>query len=96
MKETESFSEKLLFHGQCPKYQIKKLTQYCFPDQSNSSIEKAGLLGSVPMRLLPTDDKCRLRGTTLEQAIKIDREKGLIPCYVSTLVPLSNKQTNEQ
>lgn len=51
-------------------------------DQSNSSVEKAGLLGSVPMRLLPTDDKCRLRGATLEQAIMSDTKKGLIPCYV--------------
>jgi hypothetical protein len=59
---------------------------YCVADQSNSSVEKAGLLGSMAMRLLPTDDKCRLRGATLEQAIKSDREKGLIPCYVSTVI----------
>lgn len=51
-------------------------------DQSNSSVEKAGLLGSIPMRLLPTDDKCRLRGATLEEAIRSDVKKGLIPCYV--------------
>jgi hypothetical protein len=68
---------------------IKILVLYCFVDQSNSSVEKAGLLGSVPMRLLPTDDKCRLRGTTLEQAIKSDTKKGLIPCYVSTVAPFS-------
>ncbi|KAJ4443464.1 hypothetical protein ANN_05133, partial [Periplaneta americana] len=62
-----------------------KLVAYS-SDQSNSSVEKAGLLGSMPMRLLPTDEKCRLRGETLEQAIKRDLEKGLIPCYVvSTL-----------
>ena len=47
------------------------------------------------MRLLPTDDKCRLRGETLEQAIKSDREKGLIPCYVSK-VTSTFKQTNKQ
>ncbi|XP_021929381.1 aromatic-L-amino-acid decarboxylase-like [Zootermopsis nevadensis] len=58
-----------------------KLVAYS-SDQSNSSVEKAGLLGSMPMRLLPTDEKCRLRGATLEQAIKSDRERGLIPCYV--------------
>jgi aromatic-L-amino-acid decarboxylase len=56
----------------------------CVADQSNSSIEKAGVLGSVIMRLLPTDDQCRLRGATLERAIRSDREKGLIPFYVST------------
>jgi hypothetical protein len=71
------------------------MSQYCVADQSNSSIEKAGLLGSMPMRLLPTDDKCRLRGTTLEQAIKSDREKGLIPCYVSNITS-AFKQTYKQ
>lgn len=58
-----------------------KLVAYT-SDQSNSSVEKAGLLGSVPMRLLPTDDECRLRGSTLEEAMKKDREAGLIPFYV--------------
>ncbi|XP_069691727.1 aromatic-L-amino-acid decarboxylase-like isoform X1 [Periplaneta americana] len=58
-----------------------KLVAYS-SDQSNSSIEKAGVLGSVIMRLLPSDEKCRLRGITLEQAIRNDREKGLIPFYV--------------
>lgn len=51
-------------------------------DQSNSSVEKAGLLGSMPMRLLPSDRDARLRGETLRAAIKKDREAGLIPCYV--------------
>ncbi|KDR23679.1 Aromatic-L-amino-acid decarboxylase, partial [Zootermopsis nevadensis] len=63
-------------------HNIVTFTSSCFADQSNSSVEKAGLLGSMPMRLLPTDEKCRLRGATLEQAIKSDRERGLIPCYV--------------
>ncbi|XP_011859697.1 PREDICTED: aromatic-L-amino-acid decarboxylase-like [Vollenhovia emeryi] len=51
-------------------------------DQSNSSVEKAGILGSVPMRLLPVDDKYSLRGETLKKAIQEDLEKGFIPCYV--------------
>ena len=51
-------------------------------DQSNSSVEKAGILGSMPMRLLPVDDKCSLRGETLKKAMQEDMEKGLIPCYV--------------
>jgi hypothetical protein len=69
---------------------IKILVLYCVADQSNSSVEKAGLLGSIPMRLLPTDDKCRLRGETLEQAIKSDTKKGLIPCYVSVVTSTFN------
>lgn len=51
-------------------------------DQSNSSVEKAGLLGSMPMKLLPSDEDARLRGKTLREAIRKDREAGLIPCYV--------------
>lgn len=51
-------------------------------DQSNSSVEKAGMLGSVPMRLLTADENCRLRGPTLVEAMKKDREAGLIPFYV--------------
>ncbi|XP_017787636.1 PREDICTED: aromatic-L-amino-acid decarboxylase-like [Habropoda laboriosa] len=58
-----------------------KLVAYT-SNQSNSSVEKAGLLASVSMRLLSTDDKCALRGETLLKAIKEDLEKGLIPCYV--------------
>ncbi|KAK0172568.1 hypothetical protein PV328_005871 [Microctonus aethiopoides] len=58
-----------------------KLVAYT-SDQSNSSVEKAGLLGAMPMRLLPVDEKCSLRGDTLLQAMKKDEEAGLIPCYV--------------
>lgn len=54
-----------------------------FPEHSNSSVEKAGLLGSMKMRLLETDNKCRLRGNTLLKAFKEDISKGLIPTYVS-------------
>ena len=51
-------------------------------DQSNSSVERGALLASVPIRLLPTDDKCALRGETLLKAVKEDLKKGLIPCCV--------------
>lgn len=51
-------------------------------DQSNSSVEKAGLLGSVPMRLLKADDRCRLTGATLAKAVADDLADGLIPFYV--------------
>ncbi|XP_049867341.1 3,4-dihydroxyphenylacetaldehyde synthase 2-like [Pectinophora gossypiella] len=55
-------------------------------DQSNSSVEKAGLLGSMKMRLLKTDADGKLRGDTLKKAFEEDQEQGLIPCYcVATL-----------
>ncbi|CAG9825355.1 unnamed protein product [Phaedon cochleariae] len=50
--------------------------------ESNSSVEKASLLASVPMRLLPTDTDCRLRGEVLREAIDKDKADGLIPCCV--------------
>ncbi|XP_043513776.1 3,4-dihydroxyphenylacetaldehyde synthase 2-like [Frieseomelitta varia] len=58
-----------------------KLIAYA-SDQSNSSVERGALLASVPIRLLPTDDKCALRGETLLKAVKEDLKKGLIPCCV--------------
>ncbi|KAF2886733.1 hypothetical protein ILUMI_19440 [Ignelater luminosus] len=62
-----------------------KLVAYT-SDQANSSVEKAGLLGSMKMRLLPADENCSLPGETLLEAIRKDREAGLIPCYfVATL-----------
>lgn len=45
-------------------------------------MEKAGILGSMLIRLLPVDNKCSLRSETLKKAIQDDLEKGLIPCYV--------------
>ncbi|KAJ8969859.1 hypothetical protein NQ314_001543 [Rhamnusium bicolor] len=58
-----------------------KLVAYS-SDQSNSSVEKAGLLGSMPMRLLPSDKQGRLTAATLIEAIEKDKSQGLIPCYV--------------
>ncbi|KOB58186.1 Dopa decarboxylase 2 [Operophtera brumata] len=58
-----------------------KLVAYT-SDQCNSSVEKAGLLGSMKMRLLKADSNARLRGETLKQAFEEDRAQGLIPCYV--------------
>ncbi|KAL5281294.1 amd family protein [Megaselia abdita] len=48
-------------------------------DQSNSCVEKAGLLAAVPFKLLPTDKDCILRGDQLEEAMSKDLNNGLIP-----------------
>lgn len=58
-----------------------KLVAYS-SDQSNCSVERAGLLGAMTMRLLPTDEQGRLTASTLQNAINKDKAKGLIPCYV--------------
>ncbi|KAH9509696.1 hypothetical protein Btru_044269 [Bulinus truncatus] len=57
------------------------LIGYC-SDQAHSSVEKAGLIGLVKMRFLFSDDNLSLRGDVLQEAVKMDREKGLIPFYV--------------
>ncbi|XP_065353773.1 aromatic-L-amino-acid decarboxylase-like [Cloeon dipterum] len=62
-----------------------KLVAYA-SDQSNSSVEKAGILGSVPMRLIRADEKFQMSGSNLRAAIEADLKEGLIPCIViSTL-----------
>lgn len=53
------------------------------PGQAHSSVERAGLLGGVKFRLLAVDSKYKLRGDTLAEAIRKDKEQGLIPFYVS-------------
>ncbi|CAG4998904.1 unnamed protein product [Parnassius apollo] len=58
-----------------------KLVAYT-SDQCNSSVEKAGVLGSMKMRLLKSDAFGKLRGETLKKAFDDDKANGLIPCYV--------------
>lgn len=58
-----------------------KLVAYS-SDQSNSSVEKAGLLGSMTMRLLPTNKEGQLTGAVLQEAINKDKAAGLIPCFL--------------
>lgn len=56
--------------------------------QAHSSVERASLLGGVQWKLIPTDDRYRMSGAALEEAIKKDRENGLIPFFVSDFLSL--------
>ena len=68
-----------------------RLVGYC-SDQAHSSVEKAGLIGLVKLRYIESDDNLSLRGDKLKEAIKKDRDNGLIPFYVRThLCSLLNK-----
>jgi len=58
-----------------------RLVGYC-SDQAHSSVEKAGLIGLVKLRYIESDDNLSLRGDKLKEAIKKDRENGLIPFYL--------------
>ena len=51
--------------------------------QAHSSVEKAGLISLVKMKFLPVDENFSLRGEALQKAIKEDRERGLVPVFVS-------------
>ena len=54
--------------------------------QAHSSVERAGLLAGVRMRLLDTDEDLAITGAILEAAVREDRARGLIPfCCVATL-----------
>ncbi|XP_018787165.1 PREDICTED: alpha-methyldopa hypersensitive protein-like [Bactrocera latifrons] len=48
-------------------------------DQSNSCIEKAGILGTLPIRLVAVDESLVFNGTQLAKAVKEDLAKGFIP-----------------
>ncbi|XP_011314303.1 aromatic-L-amino-acid decarboxylase [Fopius arisanus] len=54
--------------------------------QAHSSVERAGLLGGVQFKLVDVDAKYKMRGDSLAEVIRQDKEKGLIPFYaVATL-----------
>lgn len=59
------------------------------PAQAHSSVERAGLLGGVQLRLIKADSENRLRGDALEVAIKEDIAEGKIPFYVSLQTEMS-------
>lgn len=51
--------------------------------QAHSSVEKAGLIGLVRMHYLESDEETLgINGQTLTEALKEDREAGLIPFWV--------------
>lgn len=55
-------------------------------DQSNSAVEKSGLLAAVPMKLLKSNESGVLTGDILQQAIDEDLANGKIPVIcVATL-----------
>ncbi|KAL4219037.1 hypothetical protein ACF0H5_021620 [Mactra antiquata] len=68
---------------------MSKFVAYC-SEQSHSSVERAGLIASIKMRALPTDEDCSLRGQTLQDAIDEDRANGLIPIFVCATLGTTN------
>lgn len=67
------------------KHEINgKLVAYC-SDQAHSSVEKAALIGLVTLRYIESDQNFSMRGQKLLEAVKEDRDNGLIPFWVSSL-----------
>jgi aromatic-L-amino-acid decarboxylase len=60
---------------------LSKLVGYS-SDQAHSSVERAGLLGAVKIRGLPSDRDLSLRGSVLAEAVARDRANGLVPFFV--------------
>ncbi|CAG0925654.1 unnamed protein product, partial [Notodromas monacha] len=61
---------------------IGKLVAYC-SENAHCSVERAGMIAGVKMRLVPSDDEFRMHGSSLDEAVKEDLAKGLIPFHVS-------------
>ena len=57
-------------------------------------MEKAGLIGLVKLRYIESDDNLALRGDKLREAIKRDRDAGLIPFYVRTRIGSEDENSN--
>ncbi|XP_013088909.1 aromatic-L-amino-acid decarboxylase-like isoform X2 [Biomphalaria glabrata] len=64
---------------------LDKLIAYT-SEESHSSVERAGLIGLVQMRTLPTDDRGSLRIDILEETIAQDQQKGLIPFFLCATI----------
>ncbi|XP_076827335.1 aromatic-L-amino-acid decarboxylase [Brachyhypopomus gauderio] len=59
---------------------ISKLVAYS-SEQAHSSVERAGLIGGVRMKKIPTDSKFAVRGETFWKTLEEDKAAGLIPFY---------------
>lgn len=53
-----------------------------FSCKAHSSVERAGLIGGVIMRKIPTDDSYAVKGEVLKNMVKEDKAAGLIPFFV--------------
>ncbi|XP_035109284.1 aromatic-L-amino-acid decarboxylase isoform X2 [Callithrix jacchus] len=52
-------------------------------DQAHSSVERAGLIGGVKLKAIPSDGNFAMRGSALQEALERDKAAGLIPFFVA-------------
>lgn len=60
---------------------MEKLVAYA-SDQAHSSVERAGLIGGVKLKAIPSDGKFVMRASALQEALERDKAEGLIPFFV--------------
>ncbi|XP_054941118.1 aromatic-L-amino-acid decarboxylase isoform X5 [Physeter macrocephalus] len=60
---------------------VEKLVAYA-SDQAHSSVERAGLIGGVKLKAIPSDGKFAMRASALQEALERDKAEGLIPFFV--------------
>ncbi|CAI9160054.1 unnamed protein product [Rangifer tarandus platyrhynchus] len=60
---------------------MEKLVAYA-SDQAHSSVERAGLIGGVRLKAIPSDDKFAMQASALQEALERDKAAGLIPFFV--------------
>ncbi|XP_032332127.1 aromatic-L-amino-acid decarboxylase isoform X4 [Camelus ferus] len=63
---------------------MEKLVAYA-SDQAHSSVERAGLIGGVKLKAIPSDGKFALRASALQEALERDKAAGLIPFFFAVL-----------
>ncbi|MBZ3870970.1 Aromatic-L-amino-acid decarboxylase [Sciurus carolinensis] len=59
---------------------MEKLVAYS-SDQAHSSVERAGLIGGVKLKAIPSDGKFAMRASALQEALEQDKAAGLIPFF---------------
>ncbi|XP_049633435.1 aromatic-L-amino-acid decarboxylase [Suncus etruscus] len=60
---------------------MEKLVAYS-SDQAHSSVERAGLIGGVKLKSIPSDSKFAMRSSALKEVLEKDKAAGLIPFFV--------------
>nr|QGW62420.1 dopa decarboxylase transcript variant 26 [Homo sapiens] len=59
---------------------MEKLVAYS-SDQAHSSVERAGLIGGVKLKAIPSDGNFAMRASALQEALERDKAAGLIPFF---------------
>ncbi|VCW69996.1 unnamed protein product, partial [Gulo gulo] len=55
---------------------MEKLVAYT-SDQAHSSVERAGLIGGVKLKAIPSDGKFAMRASALQEVLERDKAEGL-------------------